>query len=119
MPGLFGVCDEGEVQRVDIAAGGLSARIIAWGAALQDLRLEGHAAPLVLGFDEFAHYPAWSPHFGAVPGRYANRIAKGQFSLDGEAYELDRNEKGVQTLHGGSKGFSKRLWSYVVKPGHM
>lgn len=109
----FGTSDQGDVGRVTIANGGLTATIMNWGAVLLDLRLEGHDAPLVLGFDDFADYPAYSPHFGAVPGRYANRIANGRFIIDGERFDLDLNERGKQTLHGGSKGFSKRLWSFV------
>ena len=76
---LFGTTSDGEaVHRVSIAAGNLRASIIGWGAALQDLRLAGHDAPLVLGYPTFDDYPAFSPHFGAVPGRFANRI-RGDF----------------------------------------
>lgn len=108
----FGETADGDkVERVEIAGGGLRARIISWGAVLQDLRLQGHGAPLVLGFEEFSHYPAYSPSFGAIPGRFANRIRNGHFVLDGEAFELDRNQDGKHTLHGGSKGFGKRLWT--------
>lgn len=110
MSAAFGQCPEGEVRRVTISGGGLTAHIINWGATLQDLRLEGHPAPLVLGFDTFEPYPG-SPHFGATPGRYANRIANGHFVLDGERYQLDQNEHG-NTLHGGKKGFSRRLWAF-------
>lgn len=108
----FGRCPEGEVRRVTITGGGLTAHIINWGATLQDLRLDGHAAPLVLGFDTFEPYPV-SPHFGATLGRYANRIANGRFILDGERYQLDQNEHGKNTLHGGRKGYSRRLWDFA------
>lgn len=109
----FGQCPEGDVGRVAIAGGGLTAHIISRGAVIQDLRLDGHDAPLVLGFDTIEDYIAHSPHFGAVPGRYANRIAHGRFTLDGERYQLDQNQDGVHTLHGGSKGCSKRLWRFA------
>ena len=109
----FGQCDEGDVGRVTISGGGLTAKIMNWGAVLQDLRLDGHDAPLVLGFDEFASYPKHSPNFGATPGRYANRIAHGRFILDGERHQLDLNQNGVHTLHGGASGFAKRLWRFA------
>lgn len=109
----FGHCDEGVVQRLTLSGGGLTAKMINWGAVIQDLRLTGHDAPLVLGFEDFQHYPEHSPHFGAVPGRYANRIANGRFILDGERYQLDQNQAGTHTLHGGSKGYSKRLWTFA------
>ncbi|GAB4348332.1 MAG: galactose mutarotase [Oricola sp.] len=98
------------VQRVTISGGGLTARIITRGAAVQDLRLEGHAAPLVLGFETIADYERHSPYFGAIAGRFANRIAGGHFILHGVGYQLDRNDHG-HCLHGGRKGFSERLWT--------
>lgn len=105
----FGRSEEGDVHRLTIADGGLSARIVDWGAVVQDLRLDGHRPPLVLGFETFDPYPSQSPFFGAMVGRFANRIAHGRFTLRGEQYRLDRNE-GENTLHGGSKGFGRRLW---------
>jgi len=108
----FGTTAEGEkVQRFAISGGGLTANIINWGAAVQDLRLAGHDAPLVLGFDRFEDYPGHSPYFGATPGRYANRIAGGRFSIAGKPSQLDTNFLGKHTLHGGSKGFGKRVWA--------
>lgn len=108
----FGKTADGdEVSLVAISAGGMSANIINWGAVVQDLRLDGHAPPLVLGFSEFDHYPARSPYFGAIAGRFANRIAKGRFFIDGEAFQADPNFLGKHTLHGGSKGTGKRLWT--------
>ena len=108
----FGITAAGEtVHRVTLTGGGLTAKIMTWGAALQDLRLDGHDAPLTLGFEDFESYPAHSPYFGQTPGRYANRIAAGRFTLDGEAYQLECNDKGVNHLHGGSTGIGKRLWT--------
>jgi aldose 1-epimerase len=98
------------VERVEISGGGLTARVITRGAAVQDLRLEGHAPPLVLGFDRLEHYERHSPYFGAIAGRYANRIAGGHFMLHGVGYQVDRNDHG-HCLHGGRKGFSERLWT--------
>jgi aldose 1-epimerase len=111
----FGTTRDGQdVRRVSLAAGGLSARIITLGAALQDLRLDGHAPPLVLGFDKLADYEAHSPHFGATAGRYANRIANGRFALDGVTHQLDRNENDTHHLHGGRAGFGRRVWSVAA-----
>ncbi len=108
---VFGTTAHGEeVRRVTIRGGGLTARIMTWGATVQDLRLDGHQPALVLGFETFDHYPAHSPYFGATPGRYANRIAFGRFTLDGETYQVDQNQQGVHHLHGGSQGIGKRVW---------
>jgi len=108
---VFGRTPDGEdVNRVEIAAGKLRAGLISWGASIQDLRLDGHGAPLVLGFETLEHYFSHGSHVGATPGRFANRIKHGRFSLDGEDFQVDRNQNGQHMLHGGSKGFSKRNW---------
>ncbi|MGB3501499.1 MAG: aldose epimerase family protein [Mesorhizobium sp.] len=111
---LFGIAPEGEpVHRHRIHAGGLTATIMQWGAVLQDLRLEGHSSPLVLGFSSFDDYPASSPYFGAIAGRYANRIAHGRFVVDGRHHVADTNFLGKHMLHGGARGTGKRVWSLV------
>lgn len=109
---IFGTTEDGtEVARVEIRGGGLTAKLMSWGATLQDLRFDGHGPSLVLGFPDFDSYPAHSPYFGATPGRYANRIALGQFRLDGGDYQLDRNQTGRHHLHGGSLGTGNRVWT--------
>lgn len=111
---VFGQTQSGEtVFRVEIKGGGLTAKIITWGAVIQDLRLDGHDAPLLLGFDDFDSYPAHSSYFGATPGRCANRIGGGKFTLDDKNYQLDLNEKGVTHLHGGKDNIAKRNWTIV------
>ncbi|HEY8595375.1 MAG TPA: aldose epimerase family protein [Devosiaceae bacterium] len=108
---VFGQAPEGgDVHLVEISGGGLTARVMTWGAVIQDLRLAGHRPPLVLGFDRFTDYPAHSRYFGAIAGRYANRIANGRFTLDGETFEVERNQAGRHHLHGGTAGTGKRLW---------
>lgn len=108
---VFGETPDGqEVHRVSISGGGLTARVLTWGAAVQDLRLEGHASSLVLGFPDFAPYPAYSPYFGAIAGRYANRIARGRFAIDGVEHQVDRNFLGKHHLHGGALGFAQAVW---------
>ncbi|TRL37017.1 aldose epimerase family protein [Rhizobium straminoryzae] len=112
---IFGTTPKGEtVYRVKISGGGLTAHVITWGAVIQDLRLEGHDAPLVLGFDHFDDYPKYSSYFGATPGRVANRIGKGRFTLDGKSYQLDLNQNGDTHLHGGSDGLGKTNWTIVA-----
>ena len=107
----FGTYGGESVQRVTIRGGGLTAKVLTWGAVVQDLRLAGHPAPLVLGYDEFASYPERSPYFGAIVGRHANRIRHGQFMIDGERFQADCNEATGHSLHGGSQGMSQRLWT--------
>jgi aldose 1-epimerase len=69
----------------------------------------GQFADVALGFDDLDGYLRKNPFFGALVGRYANRIAKGEFSLDGKTYKLARNN-GENSLHGGLKGFDKVAW---------
>ncbi len=92
---------------------GLEVRIITYGAATISLKTPDRAGQLrniVLGFDKLDPYVAGVPYFGAIVGRYANRIAHGRFALDGKDYQLPTND-GPNSLHGGPKGFDKRLWT--------
>ena len=73
----------------------------------------GKFGNIVLGFDNLDQYLAGHPYFGAIIGRYGNRIAKAQFPLDGQTYQLAANN-GNNTLHGGLKGFDKVIWSPEV-----
>ncbi|HTV66927.1 MAG TPA: aldose epimerase family protein [Rhizobiaceae bacterium] len=112
---VFGTTPEGEaVHRFTISGGGLTANVMTWGAAVQDLRLAGHDAPLVLGFDRFDDYPAHSAYFGATAGRYANRIKDGRFVIGGQRYQVDRNFLGKHLLHGGANGFGKKIWEVAL-----
>jgi aldose 1-epimerase len=70
----------------------------------------GRFADIVLGYDNLADYVRSSPYFGAIVGRYANRIARGHFSLDGATYTLAVNN-GPNSLHGGLRGFDKVVWN--------
>jgi aldose 1-epimerase len=93
-------------------AHGVSAKIITYGAILTELHVpdkSGKPGDVVLGFDNLAGYTGTQPFFGATVGRYANRIAKGKFTLDGKEYNLFVNN-GPNTLHGGKQGFDKRVW---------
>ncbi|HEX9448639.1 MAG TPA: aldose epimerase family protein [Dongiaceae bacterium] len=109
---IFGqLADGSEIEEIILQAGDLKASILSWGAVIRDLKYRGMSR--VLGFDRFDHYVTHSPYFGSLVGRYANRIAEGRFTLDGIPYQLDRNEKGIGHLHGGSAGFAKRPWHVV------
>jgi aldose 1-epimerase len=103
------VSDE-TVAQVRIDGGGLSATIVPWGAAIQDLRLAGHGAPLVLGLADPTAYRSNKNYLGAIAGRYANRIKNGQFTIDGERFQGPTNFIGKHTLHGGENGYSAREW---------
>jgi aldose 1-epimerase len=91
---------------------GIEVTIMTYGASLVSIKTpdrEGKLQNIVLGFDSLAPYLAGVPYYGATVGRYANRIAKGQFSLDGKTYHLPTND-GPNSLHGGTRGFDKRVW---------
>src|SRR2546427_12292489 len=94
-------------------AHGIEVRVITYGGIITAIRTpdrSGRLDDIVLGFDSLAGYLKDSPYFGAIVGRYANRIANGQFSLDGTTYRLAKNN-GSNTLHGGVRGFDKVLWT--------
>ncbi len=93
-------------------AHGVEVRAITYGAIITVIRTPdraGHSDDIVLGFDSLAGYLGNSPYFGAVVGRYANRIARGEFTLDGVTYHLAKNN-GPNSLHGGIRGFDKVFW---------
>ncbi len=111
----------------------LEARIMTYGGiivSLQALDRHGKMADIVLGFDSLDSYLAGNPaYFGALIGRYGNRIAKGTFKLDGHSYSVPQNNNG-NSLHGGTRGFDKVVWTakalpngveltYVSKDGEM
>ncbi len=94
-------------------AHGVEVRAMNYGGIITVLRTPdraGHLDDIVFGFDDLAGYLKSSPYFGAVVGRYANRIAKGKFTLEGQSYTLAVNN-GANSLHGGLKGFDKVLWA--------
>jgi aldose 1-epimerase len=105
--------DGAEIGEVVISGGDLTVSVLNLGAVIHDVRLAGVDHPLVLGFDNLDDYLAHSPHFGAVAGRCANRIANGRFPLDGREIQLSLNESGRTHLHGGFNGFGKRAWRLV------
>lgn len=110
----FGVLPSGDSVHVFTLtnANGVELRALDYGGIVVSLRTPdrtGALGDIVLGYNSLAGYLASSPYFGALVGRYANRIARGRFTLDGTAYRLAVNN-GVNALHGGLKGFDKVLW---------
>lgn len=99
---------------------GTTVKITPWGGVVTEIIVadrDGKPGDVVLGFADAAAYTDAVPYIGALIGRYGNRIAKGQFSLDGQTYTLPVNN-GANHLHGGIKGFDKVLWSAApVTPG--
>jgi aldose 1-epimerase len=93
-------------------AKGMEVKIITYGGIVTSVRNNKRGIPnVVLGFNNLHDYETLnSPHFGAIIGRYANRIANGVFTLDGVTYCLDANN-GVNSLHGGFKGFDTKVWT--------
>ena len=111
----FGKTSEG--QNVDIYTltnrRGAEVKITNYGGIITSLKVpdrKGKRDDIVLGFDNLDAYLKGSPYFGAIIGRYANRIAKGRFTLNGHQYTLAVNN-GENHLHGGIKGFDKVVWT--------
>jgi len=110
----FGKMPDGTpVEVYTLAGDNIEARITTYGGRIVSLRTPDrnkHMDDVVLGFDSVDGYLTDEPFFGALIGRYGNRIAKGHFTLDGKTYTLPTND-GPNTLHGGPKGFDKVLWT--------
>jgi aldose 1-epimerase len=111
---VFGTLPDGRsVEAFTLVnAHGLELRAITYGGIIVSLKTpdrDGRMADIVLGFDTLAGYLTNAPYFGAIVGRYANRIARGRFTLDGTTYQLATNN-GPNHLHGGVRGFDKVLW---------
>jgi aldose 1-epimerase len=111
----FGVAPGGRaVELVTLTnAHGVELRAMSYGATIVSLKVadrNGTLGDVVLGYDSLAGYVASSPYFGAVVGRYGNRIAQGKFTVDGHEFSLAVNN-GRNALHGGLRGFDKVVWS--------
>jgi len=124
----FGQINGAVVYRYTLTAGnGLTVRILTYGGIVQTVLVpdrRGHPVDLVLGFATLDDYVAHnSPaagggvYFGALIGRYANRIAKGAFTLDGVTYHIPINNNG-NALHGGTVGFDQKIWTPSASSGH-
>jgi aldose 1-epimerase len=92
---------------------GMRVNILTYGGILQSIEVPGRRGRLTnvtLGFNNLDQYVNQNPYFGNITGRYANRIAGGQFELNGQTYQLALNN-GPNSLHGGNFGFDKRIWA--------
>ena len=109
----FGKTPDGDVELFTLKnANGVEVRITNYGGIITSLKTpdrNGAFADVVLGFDNLDGYLGYHPYFGAVVGRYANRIALARFTIDGIAHRLPMNS-GPNHIHGGVKGFDKHVW---------
>lgn len=113
----FGATPDGRpVHRYTMEAAGVAGPVrlalVTYGAHLVEASVpdrDGRAADVTLGYDDLAGYLADQAYFGATVGRYANRIARGRFALDGKTYQLATNN-GPNALHGGVVGFNRVVW---------
>ncbi|GGX25086.1 aldose 1-epimerase [Streptomyces malachitofuscus] len=110
---LFGrLADGTKVHSWSLENGGTRMEVLSYGGIVRSLEIpdrRGRRANVSLGFATLEEYVASSPYFGALIGRYGNRIAQGRFTLDGSPYQLSVND-GENSLHGGAQGFDKRVW---------
>ncbi|MFN8575077.1 MAG: galactose-1-epimerase [Gemmatimonadaceae bacterium] len=110
----YGISTSGEIvdEYTLVNRNGVTVKAITFGATITSVQTpdaRGHLGDIVLGHDDLRGYKTSSPYFGALVGRYANRIANGRFSLDGVEYHLAQNN-GPNALHGGLVGFDKVVW---------
>jgi aldose 1-epimerase len=109
----FGHLDDGTpVDLYILRNGKVEVRVTTYGGIVVSLRVpdrKGSPDDVVLGYDSLSPYVANNPYFGAIIGRYGNRIAHGSFTLDGKTYSLPKNN-GDNSLHGGTRGFDKVVW---------
>lgn len=105
--------DGSPIYQLALAGGGLSAKLLTMGAALQDLRLDGHPHPLVLGYSNPQDYVANPNYFGAIVGRFANRIRGGRARIGGRNVQLDQNTADGHLLHGGRSGTGHQNWTVL------
>ncbi len=110
----FGTTPDGKAVEIYTLTNthGIEVRVMTYGGIIVSVQTpdkNGHKGDITLGFDTLASYTAKNPYFGALVGRYGNRIAKGKFTLDGKQYTLAIND-GPNALHGGLKGFDKVVW---------
>ncbi len=118
----FGETPEGEANLYTLVnEKGMKVEITNYGGIVTSLLVpdrHGKFEDVALGFDNIDDYLAEHPYFGAIVGRYGNRIAGGQFTLDGTEYSLAKNDN-ENHLHGGDRGFDKHLWDAEIVTGSL
>jgi aldose 1-epimerase len=117
----FGKTSDGTpVELYTLSDGAMKVRVMTYGGIVQSIEVpdrKGKLGDVVLGYDSVDKYIANSPFFGAIIGRYGNRIAHGKFQLDGNIFTLPKND-GENSLHGGTRGFDKVVWSaHMIENG--
>jgi aldose 1-epimerase len=118
---MFGTLEDcGVVELFTVTSAEVEMQLISYGARVVSLKTkdrEGRMGDVALGYDALKPYVEnKNAYFGVIAGRFANRIAKGRFVLDGKTVQTTIND-GVNMLHGGVEGFDKRNWSAEVVPG--
>jgi len=118
---FFGTTAEGDSVQLFTLKNkeGIVVKITNYGGIITELHTpdrDGKPGNIVLGYDHLEPYLHGTPYFGAIIGRYGNRIAEATFSLDGEQYQLAAND-GNNSLHGGTRGFDKVVWDAEMLPG--
>ena len=115
----FGKAGDRAVDQIVMTnSNGIEVSAITYGGIITSIKTPDRAGAMgdiVLGFDSLDGYLAGHPYFGAIIGRYGNRIAKGRFTIDGVEYKLATNN-GPNHLHGGLKGFDKVIWKAEYLP---
>ncbi|XP_069117234.1 galactose mutarotase-like isoform X1 [Argopecten irradians] len=118
----YGEIDGQQIKRYTLTNNNnVRVRIISYGGIITEVLVpdnQGELGDIVLGFDSMEGYKTNPPYLGALIGRYANRIANGTFSIDGVTYTLPINN-GPNALHGGIKGFDKRVWASSISDGKL
>lgn len=113
MKTLFGKLADGtQIHSWALENGGTRLEVLSYGGIVRSLEIpdrDGRYANVSLGFDTIEEYASRSPYFGALIGRYGNRIDAGRFTLDGTAHQVDVNDGG-NSLHGGAGGFDRQVW---------
>lgn len=113
MKSLFGKLADGtEIHSWALENGGTRLKVLSYGGIVKSLEIpdrHGRYANVSLGFSTLEEYVSHSPYFGALIGRYGNRIDAGRFTLDGERHQTDVNDGG-NSLHGGAQGFDRQVW---------
>ncbi|MFP5209067.1 MAG: aldose epimerase family protein [Acidobacteriota bacterium] len=118
---IWGHTEKGEAVPIyTLTSGKIEVRVTAYGARLVSIKTpdrNGKVEDIVLGYDSLQDYLKPNPYFGAIVGRYGNRIGQGKFSIDGKHYQIPINN-GPNALHGGPVGFDKHVWqSHEVPDG--
>ena len=110
----FGEYEGGAVDAITVSTGTISFTVLSYGATIQQVLVkgaDGAERDVVLGYDTLEEYRRKRAYLGAAIGRFGNRIANAQFTLNGKTYQLCANN-GAHSIHGGKVGFDKKIWDY-------